>query len=58
MDPKRAFGQPIFIKGAVRAEDVLDRFEAGDSVSDVAHDFGVPVEDVEEVVRVAIKTAA
>lgn len=58
VDPKRAFGQPIFVKGAVRAEDVLDRFEAGDSVSDVAHDFGVPVKDVEEVVRVRLKTAA
>lgn len=58
VDPERAFGQPIFEKGAVRVEDVLDRFEAGDSLGDVAYDFGVPVEDVEEVVRVALKTAA
>lgn len=58
VDPERAFGQPIFEKGAVRVEDVLDRFEAGDALGDVAYDFGVPVEDVEEVVRVALKTAA
>lgn len=58
VDPERAFGQPIFAKGAVRVEDVLDRFEAGDSLEDVAYDFDVPVEDVEEVVRVALKTAA
>lgn len=58
MDPERAFGQPIFEKGAVRVEDVLDRFGAGDSLDDVAHDFGVPIEDVEEVIRVALKTAA
>lgn len=58
VDPNRAFGQPIFEKGAVRVEDVLDRFEAGDSLGDVAYDFDVSVEDVEEVVRVALKTAA
>lgn len=58
VDPERAFGQPIFAKGAVRVEDVVDRFAAGDSVGDVAYDFGVPVEDVEAVVRVALKTAA
>jgi uncharacterized protein (DUF433 family) len=58
VDPDRAFGQPIFEKGAVRVEDVLDRFEAGDSLGDVAYDFDVPVEDIEEVVRVALKTAA
>ena len=58
VDPERAFGQPIFAKGAVRVEDVLDRFEAGDSLGDVAFDFDVPVEDIEEVVRVALKTAA
>ena len=58
VDPERGFGQPIFEKGAVRVEDVLDRFQAGDSLGDVAFDFDVPVEDVEEVVRVALKTAA
>lgn len=58
VDPKRAFGQPIFEKGAIRVEDVLDRFEAGDSLEEVAYDFGVSLKDVEEVVRVALKTAA
>jgi len=58
VDPNRAFGQPIFEKGAVRVEDVLHRFEAGDSLRAVADEFGVPVEDVEEVVRVALATAA
>lgn len=58
VDPKRAFGQPIFEHGAVRVEDVLDRWKAGDSLKDVASDFGVPAQDVEEVLRVAFKTAA
>ena len=58
VDPKRAFGQPIFVDGGVRLEDVLDRFKAGDSMSAVAHDFGVPVKDVEEVIRGSLASAA
>lgn len=58
VDPKRAFGQPIFVDGGVRLEDVLDRFKAGDSMRAVAHDFGVPVKDVEEVIRGSLASAA
>lgn len=58
VDPARAFGQPIFLRGAARVEDVMDRFRAGDRLSDVANDFGVPVEDVEDYLRVALPAAA
>ena len=56
-DPALSFGQPTFIKGAVRVEDVIDRFRAGDPLTDVAEDFGVPVEDVEDVLRVSLPVA-
>ena len=58
VDPERSFGQPIFIRGAVRVEDVIDRWRAGDSLAEVAEDFGVPVEDVEDVLRVTLPVAA
>jgi uncharacterized protein (DUF433 family) len=57
-DPERSFGQPIFIRGGVRVEDVLDRWRAGDSLAETAEDFGVPPEDVEDILRVAIPAAA
>lgn len=57
-DPSRSFGQPIFIRGAARVEDVLDRWRAGDALTEVAEDFGVPFEDVEDVLRVALPAAA
>ena len=57
-DPSRAFGQPIFIHGATRVEDVLDRWKAGDALHEVADDFGVPLEDVEDMLRVALPAAA
>jgi uncharacterized protein (DUF433 family) len=58
VDPTRSFGQPIFRHGAVRVEDVVDRWRAGDRLMEVADDFGVPLEDVEDVLRVALPLAA
>lgn len=58
VDPARSFGQPIFIHGAGRVEDVIDRWRAGDPLADVAEDFGVPTEDVEDILRVALPAAA
>ena len=58
VDPERSFGQPIFIKGAARVEDVIDRFQAGDPLTDVADDFGIPAQDVEDVLRVSLPVAA
>jgi uncharacterized protein (DUF433 family) len=58
IDPARSFGQPIFIRGAGRVEDVIDRWRAGDPLADVAEDFGVPTEDVEDILHVALPAAA
>jgi uncharacterized protein (DUF433 family) len=58
VDPKIAFGLPLVAHGGARVEDLVDRFQAGDSVADIADDFGVPAEEVEDVIRVATRTAA
>jgi uncharacterized protein (DUF433 family) len=58
VDPTRSFGQPIFVRGGVRVEDVLDRWKAGETLIAVADDFGVPVEDVEDVLRASVPAAA
>jgi len=57
-DPRIAFGQPVFIRGGGRMEDVLDRFSAGEDPGDLAEDFGVPVEDVYELLRAFIPQEA
>ena len=57
-DPTRSFGAPIFQRGGARVGDVLERFWAGENLQDVAEEFGVPVEHVEDVVRVASRRAA
>ena len=58
VDPVRSFGQPIFLRGAVRVEDVVDRWRAGEPIADVAGDFGVPIEDIEDVLRASVPNAA
>lgn len=57
-DPDRSFGQPIFARGGARLTDVLERFWAGDDLGTVAEEFGVPVAELEDVLRVASRRAA
>lgn len=58
VDPRVAFGLPLVASGGARTEDLVDRFLAGDSVAEIADDFDVPAEEVEDVIRVATRTAA
>jgi uncharacterized protein (DUF433 family) len=58
VDPKVAFGLPIVAHGGARVEDLVDRFQAGDSVAEIATDFSVPPDEVEDVIRLATRTAA
>jgi len=58
VDPAVAFGLPLVAHGGARVEDLVDRFLAGDSVAAIAADFGVPPDEVEDVIRVATRTAA
>jgi uncharacterized protein (DUF433 family) len=57
-DPTRGFGRPLFIVGGAPMDDVLDRFRAGEPLRDVAKDFDLRVEDVEDVIRAALPHAA
>ncbi len=58
VNPRRGFGLPLVVHGGARVEDLVDRFVAGDTVADIADDFGVPEPEVEDVIRVAARAAA
>ncbi len=58
VDPSRAFGQPLVVHGGARVEDLVDRFQAGEAVAEIAADFAVPLGEVEDVLRVALRLAA
>lgn len=59
VDPRFAFGRPIFEHGGARVEDVLDRWRAGESTHELAEDFGVPASEIEDAARAtSIRAAA
>jgi uncharacterized protein (DUF433 family) len=53
VDPWRGFGQPLFLHGGAPLENVLARVRAGEPPGDVAADFEVPEEDVQEALDAA-----
>ena len=57
-DPTRSFGAPIFERGGARVDDVLQRFWTGDSLDELSAEFGVPADQLEDVLRVASRRAA
>ena len=57
-DPRRGFGRPVFERGGAKVEDVLERFWADESLEELAGEFGVPLDQLEDVVRVASRRAA
>ena len=50
-DVRRGFGQPTFVHGGARLEDVLGLFGAGESVAAVAAEFGLTRLEVEDAIR-------
>jgi len=48
IDPRRAFGRPVIVGTAVPAADVRSRFDAGDSVEELARDFDVEPQLIED----------
>lgn len=58
VDPSLGFGQPVFARGGARLEDALAMFRAGESLDVVAAEYGVPVDQLKDAVRIATRTAA
>lgn len=51
MDPRIAFGRPVLVGTAVPTAVLADRFKAGDSLTDLAEDYGAKTEAIEEAIR-------
>ncbi len=51
LDPRIRFGRPTVFGRGVPTDILFGRHQAGDSVADLAEDYGLPAEEVEEAVR-------
>jgi uncharacterized protein (DUF433 family) len=51
IDPRVAFGRPVLAGTAVPTAVLADRFKAGDTLKDLAEDYGTPSQAIEEAIR-------
>lgn len=58
IDPRLSFGRPVLSGVAVPTEVIVDRFRAGDSVAEMAKDYGVDEKEIEEALRFEQRRAA
>ncbi|MBI5937973.1 MAG: DUF433 domain-containing protein [Betaproteobacteria bacterium] len=58
IDPRLSFGRPVLSKAAVPTDVIVDRFRAGDSVMEMAKDYGVDENEIEEALRFEQRRAA
>lgn len=58
IDPRRGFGQPVIAGTGVEARIVAQRYRAGESVRDLARDYSVDAEQIEDAIRCETREAA
>lgn len=58
VDPDEAFGQPIVERTGTRVRDVLGLFWADESIENIAYDYNLTTEEVQDVIRAQTKPPA
>lgn len=58
VDPHEAFGSPIVSRTGTRIRDILSLHHAGEGLRDIAYDFDLTVEEVEDVISAQEKPSA
>ena len=58
INPLVSFGRPVIVGTGVPTEVVAERFQAGDSLTDLTEDYGITKEEAEEAIRYEYRQAA
>ena len=58
IDPHLSFGRPVLSKAAIPTDIIVGRFRAGDSLTEMAKDYGVDEKEIEEALRFEQRRAA
>jgi uncharacterized protein (DUF433 family) len=58
LDSRLAFGRPIVMPARIKTDVIRDRFNAGDSLAEMAQDFRVEQSVIEEALRFEQRLAA
>jgi uncharacterized protein (DUF433 family) len=57
IDPELSFGRPVIAGTGLATEVIADRYKAGESIQELAEDYGRPAEEVEEAIRCELEAA-
>lgn len=58
VDPSRGFGRPVLDKAGVRTEVVVQRFQAGETITSLAQDYELAQDVIEDLIRNELPLAA
>ena len=58
IDPRRGFGQPVIIGTGIQARVVAGRYRAGESINELADDYGLSLDLIEDAIRCETVEAA
>ena len=58
IDPRFGFGRPVLDGRGVRTEVIVERFQAGETMSSLADDYGLAVDVIEDIIRNQLPLAA
>jgi uncharacterized protein (DUF433 family) len=51
IDPRLSFGRPVLDGYGLRTSILAERFQAGEKIEELAKDYGVPAEAIENAIR-------
>ncbi|HUF73224.1 MAG TPA: DUF433 domain-containing protein [Gammaproteobacteria bacterium] len=57
IDPALSFGRPVIAGTGLATEVIADRYKAGESIRELAQDYGRSAEEVEEAIRCELEAA-
>lgn len=58
IDPRLSFGRPVLAQASIKTDVIKSRFNAGDSITEMAQDYGVDSSVIEEALRFEQRLAA
>jgi uncharacterized protein (DUF433 family) len=57
IDPRLSFGRPVIAGTGLATEVIAGRYKAGESIEELAKDYGRPPEEIQEAVRCELQAA-
>jgi len=58
MDPKLSFGKPVIVETGIPVSVIVGRYRAGEDPNEIARDYSIPTDHVNDAIRTAIPAAA